>query len=525
MAAYSFRVGLVTAAVFAAVAHAGEPPAADSARVCPGFDFSTVPTNIRPLVRAGMFQNPPTGPGYYSLLDAYRGTCRETAPMYPYPPAMLSTLSQFDADWRFVDSPEYDPDLLERLKRIRIGENWLLATGGQTWYRYQNEYNARLSNTDSVETLVRARPYVDLWYKDLVRFYVEGTFSDSVQYDVPPLPTDINRADFQNLFADLRLGEAAGVPVYARVGRQEIQLGSQRLVGTPDWGNNRRTFQGVRFLRTGETFDADLFWVQPVVVEPSRLDSGDNNLNFAGAWLTYKPRKGTYLDAYYLMLDHTTRLTQLGLDRSPITLHTVGGRYVSDRDDTILWDVEGAMQLGTRGTANVVAGMATAGVGYHAKGLPMNPTVWAYYNYTSGDPDPGAGTYHTFHQLFPFIHYYIGWVDAVGRQNSQDLNLRLYLYPAHWATVWLQYHRFWLAESKDALYNVFGVPTRRDPTGQSGIDVGHKAEVLVNFHLTKRIDFLTGYSYLWGGRFLQTTAGPNLAASGSLFWFGTGCRW
>ena len=43
-----------------------------------------------------------------------------------------------------------------------------------------------------------------------------------------------------------------------------------------------------------------------------------------------------------------------------------------------------------------------------------NPTFWAYYDYASGDSDPTDGRSHTFNDLYPFGHYYLGWIDQVG---------------------------------------------------------------------------------------------------------------
>ena len=114
--------------------------------------------------------------------------------------------------------------------------------------------------------------------------------------------------------------------------------------------------------------------------------------------------------------------------------------------------------------------MATAGLGYHFADVPCNPTLWAYYDCASGDDEPGRGRYATFNQLFPFGHYYLGWIDLVGRQNIQDFNLHLYLYPDEWITVWTQYHCFQLDQPRDALYNAAGVgdppgPDRARPGG------------------------------------------------------------
>jgi hypothetical protein len=169
--------------------------------------------------------------------------------------------------------------------------------------------------------------------------------------------------------------------------------------------------------------------------------------------------------------------------------------------------------------------MATAGLGYHAKDLPWSPTAWVYYDYASGDSTPNVGTAHTFNQLFPFGHYYLGWADLVGRQNIQDLNAHLYLYPTKWITLWLQYHNFWLADPHDALYNAAGNAIRRDPTGSAGRHVGNECDTVVNFHLSPRADVLVGYSYLFGGQFLQATSGPTATPNASVFFVQSGFRW
>jgi hypothetical protein len=205
-------------------------------------------------------------------------------------------------------------------------------------------------------------------------------------------------------------------------------------------------------------------------------------------------------------------------------LNTFGGRSVGDLNN-FLYEFEGAMQLGSVGSSYDVAGMGVAGLGYHFKGAPMNPTFWAYYDYASGDHNPNGGAAHTFNQLYGFGHYYFGWLDLVGRQNIQDFNLHLYLYPTKWIQFQLQYHNFWLAARQDALYNAGGTAIRRDPTGQSGNHVGQELDAILNFHITKHSDVLTGYSYLFGGDFLRNTAGPSAAANASLFYVMYNYRW
>jgi hypothetical protein len=192
-----------------------------------------------------------------------------------------------------------------------------------------------------------------------------------------------------------------------------------------------------------------------------------------------------------------------------------------------LWDVEGMLQLGNYGEQHSVAGACSVGGGYNFCQLPCTPTFWAYFDYASGDHHPdGQGTYGTFNQLFPFGHYYFGFLGLVGRDNIEDFNLHLFLYPTRWTTVWLQYHDFHLASATDALYNANGNITRRDPTGKSGTDVGQEFDFFVNFHLSAHSDILVGYSHLYAGSFIRNTAPtPAAARDPELFYLMYNFHW
>jgi hypothetical protein len=485
-----------------------------SCETCCGADWSKIPA-ICPMPRPGNFFIPPSGPGYFSASDWLHGNCRAKAPPSGYPPFALMPPSFFDADFRYVDKLDpSDRTLVERLKRIQLNDCWMFSTGGNFWLRYMNETNSRLTANNNDYTLGRVRVFGDLMYGDSVRLFGEYLWADSFSPDLPPLPIDVDRGDLLNLFVDLKVWDGDGHPVYVRGGRQELLLGSQRLVSTLDWANTRRTFQGVRAFRRGEKWDADVFWVQPVIPDPSSFDQADSEQNFAGTWLTYRAEKGRFLDFYYLYYGNGNPTPASppppappAIARTPFDLHTFGSRWAGDKDG-FLWDVELAMQLGQRASSDVVAGMATAGVGRHFKNAWAKPTAWIYYDYASGDADPESGTSNTFNQQFPFGHYYMGWIDLIGRQNIHDLNAHVYFHPAPWITMFVQYHHFWLNQPADALYNVGGGVSRRDATGSSGTNVGDEIDFVANFHLARYTDLMVGYSKLFGGSFLERTGGP-----------------
>lgn len=488
--------------------------------------WAKIPATIRPMPRPGNFSiPPPPGPGYFSLWDCVTGHCRDKAPPSGYPSFALMPPPMFDADFRYAET--LDPDertLVEDLKRIPLGDCLMFSTGGQFWLRYMDEGHSRLTTVRNDYTLGRVRAFGDLNINDRVRVFGEFVWGDSFGEELASPPTDVNRGDLLNLFADVRLFDVADHPVYVRGGRQELLLGSQRLVSPLDWANVRRTFQGVKVFRQGDAWDFDAFWVQPTPANPNEFDSPDENQNFAGAWLTYRPEKGRFLDFYYLFLDNSNAVTQQGITRYPAEIHTLGTRWTGDMSG-LLWDAELMLQLGQQQQQDLLAGAATLGVGRHWKDTCWSPTVWVYYDYASGDANPNDGNFHTFNHLYPFGHYYLGWIDLVGRQNVHDLNAHVYFYPASWVTMFVQYHHFWLNHSTDALYNAAGVAYRRDPTGAAGNNVGDELDFVANFHLARYSDLLLGYSRLFGGDFLRGTASPTQAADADLFHLTFSQRW
>ncbi|HZY86481.1 MAG TPA: alginate export family protein, partial [Gemmataceae bacterium] len=356
--------------------------------------------------------------------------------------------------------------------------------------------------------LTRERIYGDLWFRDIFRVYAEIFWASTFNQDLPPLVIDRNLGDFLNLFADLKVAELYDHPVYFRGGRQELLFGSQRLISPLDWANTRRTFEGGRLFYRGDKWDVDAFVVSPVVPTVNHFFSSINaNEVFSGAWATYRPKAGQALDAYYLNLDNTSGTpVTLGLPAGPYNVNTVGGRWVGDANNWT-WDVEGDLQFGDFQQRHILAKAFSAGAGYRFADLPMTPQLWAYYDYASGDPDPSNAhaTYGTFNQLFPFGHYYFGFLDLVGRQNINDVNFQVSLFPTKWITTYLQYHVFRLDSAKDALYNAAGTPIRRDPTGAAGNDVGDELDYVINFHIDKHQDVLFGYSHLFAGQFIRQT--------------------
>lgn len=469
------------------------------------------PTLIFP--RLGLAPVSPTGPGYYSAWDVITDDYRQKPPPFPWGRISLKPYPFYDVDFRYLDDPDNTYHMWsDVLKRRQIGEGWLFSTGGEVRDRYMNEIDSRLTTTTNRYEQLRTTAYGSLYYYDDVGVFIQYLDAQHFGAELAPLAIDKDRSDLVDLFLDVKLFEWDEHPVIVRGGRQEIILGSQRLVSNLDWANVLRTFQGVRVFRQGEKWDSTAFWLQPILPDPSNFDSPDDQQNFTGLWTTYRSKPGHFWDLYALNLDNSNQIAvgEAGV-RGGTNVTTLGTRVIGDIENTWLYDFEGMFQVGKYSNQQLQAGAFTTGAGYNFKDVQMTPQFWVYYDYASGDSNPGEGDkFGTFNQLYPFGHYYLGYLDLVARQNIQDFNIQFVMYPTKWTYVLLQYHNFHLAEAKSPLFGAGGGVSRVDPTGAAGTSVGNEIDLLVNFHLSAHQDILIGYSKLFAGSFIRNT-GPDVS--------------
>lgn len=277
-----------------------------------------------------------------------------------------------------------------------------------------------------------------------------------------------------------------------------------------------------------EKIEEDFFVVNPVVPDPSKISSINDKQLFAGNYFKYRFDKDNSLDLYYLYLtDDTTGVAKgTGKNVGGYNVSTYGGRLVGQQDQ-FLYDFEGAIQGGSYANQNTLAGFYVAGLGYWFKNTFATPTLWAYYDWASGDPHPGVGgTHETFNPLFPFGHTYFAGLDAIGRPNLKDLHFELAAFPTNWMRITGGYHIMTLDSAKDALYSSTGSVVRQDLTGRSGTGVGDAVNGVVQFHIDDHQMILVNYAHLFVGDFIRGTgATPGAKKDLDAWWFQYTYKW
>jgi len=424
----------------------------------------------------------------------------------------------YDNNFDYLCDPCYDDwHLGERMKRVGMAPQTVVDFGGEYRIRFHDENNLRglpLSGNDDEFTLHRTRLYLNVEHGGWFRAYLEGIDAASFDEDFLPRGIETNRFDALNMFGEARVWQNDCGQMWFRAGRQELLYGAQRFISPLDWSNTRRTFDGFKVYWEGANWDVDAFWTRPIRhgqhLGPMRhrFDSPSHEEEFAGIYATCKGVPGKTFDFYYLRLANYAGATRGEVGMGDMDVNMLGLRMKGDWCN-LMWEVEGAAQFGDYGADNTRAGGFTVGLGRKFECVAMTPTVWAYYDWASGDANPTDGVHGTFNQYFPLGHKYFGFMDIIGRQNIEDFNVLATLQPHDKVKFLMWYHLFRLEEARDGVYNAGGGLIYRDPTGASGDEVGNELDLALNWTITPRMNMLFGYSYFWAGNYFNTVPGAN----------------
>jgi len=277
----------------------------------------------------------------------------------------------------------------------------------------------------------------------------------------------------------ISLGQPGACPASLKVGRQEFIYGDERLVGNSDWGNTARVFDAAKARLSFKDTWVDFFSSRVILVDNHNFNMPNDYDWFSGVYASTRalvPFQQT--EAYVLARDTAAGSLKANAGGSPDSagagprdILSVGVRFQSLPGKLGAWDytVEAVGQLGSvnNGAKRVdqeAQALAASG-GYTWKEAFGSPRVGIEYDFSSGDSDPKDGVSHTLDNLFPTNHKHYGTMDLVGWRNMHDLRGSFSLKPAKGLSVTVDYHSFWLADTRDYFYPQSG-------GGRSGLGYG-----------------------------------------------------
>jgi hypothetical protein len=358
-----------------------------------------------------------------------------------------------------------------------------------------------------------------------------GNSSDSYMITRFRLGVDIKPAAWLNLYAELQDARVAWAPSFGgppyqstwdlrrahldfrdverssvalRIGRQDLNFGDGRVLGTAYWRNTSRGWDAAVLALNYRWFHASVFAASPVVPGVNGLSHHVQGNNFHGIYTTLRNViPASDLEPYVFWRLSPNIRPESGaparLDEKAAGLRWAGVRSSFDYDTEIVGET------GHIGTSPIRAWALAARAGYAFPTHALRPRVFAEYNFASGDPDPADGRRNTFDQLYPNVHGHHGMADQVGWQNLHEIRggLRLSL-RRNWMVAGA-YNDWWLANARDAFYNSTGGVVARDPKGLSGTHIGREFDIETTFRLNRDLEFGTGIGHVIPGEFLKNT--------------------
>jgi hypothetical protein len=278
--------------------------------------------------------------------------------------------------------------------------------------RFRGEWDGRTAAAgDDAATLSRVRLGLRAIIEPRIRAYVQlqdarawGTEGNTLT------DASADQFDLHQGFVELEHG-----PVTARLGRQEMAFGDQRLVGAVGWTNTGRSFDGARLLGRSGSLEWTLFWMNVAELD-ALLATGVNP----------QVNQGTGDDGWLLggfattALGPSTAEFTLLVDRTAVTdeSYTANVR-VHGAAGPLLYEGAAAYQVGPDRSAYLLSGKAGVAAGRGSAALQVD--------LLSGDDDPLDTDEKAFHTLYATNHKFYGFMDyflATPSQGLLDAQLR-----------------------------------------------------------------------------------------------------
>ncbi len=319
-------------------------------------------------------------------------------------------------------------------------------------------------------------------------------------------PTDGDRHDLQNLYADLGYGRS-----FVRYGRQEVSLNRERLVGVPDWANTRRGSAGTRAQVVRGRLVIDGADIRPMIVRLDRGNRADSTARLRTLSLGSAPgatrfARGlpTQWNGYWY--EQTIR-TPSSLTRRLTTGARTVWQFGTPSASPVVasMEVEGALQHGHAGTRELQAWFWVAETQLQWRRVRGLPSLALGVEEASSDRPSTTGN-EAFAVLYPAAHQHGGFADVIGRPNVSELHAISSWDPVQSLSLRGAWYRFDRRHLDDGVYNKQN-GLFRAASGSTARHVADEVDLTVAWKATPHFRVLVGGATVLPGPFLSTTPG------------------
>lgn len=389
-----------------------------------------------------------------------------------------------------------------------------------SWLRFSGEERMRVegfdnggfkSNNTDYYLLQRARFNMKIQPAWWLKVFAQTQDARVLYKNGTPAPPYQDTWDLRLAYAEI--GDTEKGFFALRVGRQEINLGEERLVGSTPWTNAARSFDAARLTLHHKKLRLDAFAASVVMLQDGQVGAvapGNNLYGLYGGLLNVVPN--STVEPYYLWRTQSDVKAQLG-GIGTYDMKVSGVRWIGTLPRGFDYNTDIAFERGglLRDTIDAWAGHWV--VGFKPAPLPWSTRLFVEYNTATGSASAKLGERHTFDQLYPTAHDKYGLSDQVGWKNIHHVRAGPEWTPVSRWSMSVRYSDYWLANAHDGLYTTSNLVVAQMANGTAGRWVGQEVDFVNLVQVSKITQIGAGVSHIFPGTFLKlSTPGQSYTA-------------
>ena len=451
-----------------------------------------------------------------AMASAYAQSDQTMVPLRSY------DLLRENEDWSFLQDPAARQDFWDPIKYIPLNANgWYLTIGGEIREALEQVGNDNWGKQPYMNTffLERYMLHTDWHLGRHFRAFVQLKSGLESYRQGGPRPIDEKKLDFEAAYLEVGNSDKKNW-IVLRVGRQELNYGSGRLVSIREGPNVRQSFDGFKIRSKAGPWNVNTFAVRTDLDETGFFNNTpDHRTSFWGVYATRPWRAGVFFDAYYLGEDRKDAAYQRGTAAE--LRHSVGARLwrpVATRGHGWDFDDEGVWQFGTFGSDEIRAWTVASDTGYSLPNLPLKPRFSMKADVSSGD-DPRSQTLGTFYPVFPIGNYFGVLADTgPGPVNFIDVHPRVQFQLPRGISLSADLVVQWRENLNDGVYAVPGFLLVAAGDSRARF-VGYRPGVEARWQIDRHAYLQADYGIFYAGQFLKE-ASPGRNINYMEFWAG-----
>jgi hypothetical protein len=448
---------------------------------------------------------------YLALLLALP-LCAQVQDESPAPGRTYNLLREND-DWSFLADPSQRSDFWDPIKYVSLAcDGCYVSFGGEIREAFEQVGNDNWGK----------QPYMNAFF--LQRYMLHSDWHMGKNFRIfVQLKSGVEdfRAGGARPIAFLEVGNTHKKNwAVLRIGRQELNYGSGRLVSVREGPNVRQSFDGVKIRSKTGAWNIDAWAVRPDLDKPGFFDNApDHTTAFWGVYAARPLKRRISYDLYYLGLDRKNATYERGTAAE--LRHTIGARLwrpIATKEPGADFDHEGVVQFGSFGSDDIRAWTFASDTGYTLTTVPLRPRFSIKADISSGD-NPGSHTLGTFNPVYPIGNYFGVLADTgPGPVNLIDVHPRMQTLLPHGISISTDLVAQWRENLDDGVYAVPGfllVPAN----GSRARFVGYRPGAEVRWQIDRHAYLQADYGIFYAGQFLKE-ASPGRNINYMEFWAG-----